>query len=119
MDPAPRTDTEPDWRLVGLVRASPALTAVLRELVVAEDNRISQRALSKRAGVSFGHMSEHLTKLLELGLAKCLTPNVRKGKLYCATDPGRGVTKEILRIEELEKGRITSGGAQVENKGPI
>ena len=119
MENVPRTEPDPDWRVVGLVRASPALSAVLRELVASEPPRITQRALSKRANVSFGHMSEHITKLAELSLAKCLTPDVRKGKLYCATDTGRLVMMEIKRIEELESGRVTSGGEGVGNKGPV
>ena len=117
MEPALPADPEPNYKVVSLVTGSPALWAVLQALV-ANPRGITQRAISQIAKVSQGHMSEHLAKLAELGLAKCLEPHVRKGKLYTATPEGRAVTAEVQRIASLEKER-TVGGMKVGNQGPV
>lgn len=117
MDPASREDTEPNYKVISLVQASPALWAVLQALV-ANPRGLSQRAISQVARVSQGHMSEHLGKLAEFDLVKCNDPSVRKGKTYAPTMAGNQVALEVQRIKNLEQER-TSGGMQIGSKGPV
>lgn len=93
---------EPDLTLVARVRSSPSLSKVLRELAGTALRGMTQRLLSQAAGVSSGHMSEHLARLIELGLGECATPAVRRSKLYRATPLGRAVAGSISRLDELE-----------------
>lgn len=117
------TGRQPDWNLVVLVRSSPALSAVLRELRSAAIPGLTQRGLARKASVSLGHISAHAAKLVELGLAKCLTPGVRKGRIYCATSIGISIVEAMVKLEENECGlprdQGKTGGMKDGDKGAV
>jgi hypothetical protein len=117
MNPAPPSEPEPDYRVVSIICASPALCGVLQALA-ANPKGLTQRRLSQLADVSLGHMSEHLAKLAGLGLAKCNNKKVRKGKVYFSTSEGNTTAIEVQRVAGVQEGR-TIGGMQIGSKGPV
>lgn len=53
--------------------------------------------ISKDTKISVTHVSKVLKSFSDRGVARCLTPRVRIGKLYALTDKGEAIRREILR----------------------
>ena len=51
--------------------------------------------MAKETGLSISHVSNTLAELLAKDLAVCLTPKLRKGRLYELTSNGKEILKNI------------------------
>lgn len=90
-----------DENIVSSVRAHPALVAVLRELYLFRDKPgITQADLARLAGLSFGHIGDHVRALQVYRLARCTNAALRKGKPYRITVEGVGAWESIQFVIE-------------------
>lgn len=76
------------WELLGKVKASTLKYKVLK--ILHQTNK-TPNELVKEANISSSHISEVLKDLQKLKLIKCLTPNLRKGKIYSLTELGNKI----------------------------
>lgn len=67
-----------DWEKVAFVRASKYRKQILDALSEPK----TPTELAKITGQNVSHISRTLKELQKKKLVKCLTPNLRKGKLY-------------------------------------
>lgn len=88
-----------DWDDVGYVMASRPRFAVASRL---RAGRTSPRELSERLGIPLSHVSLALKQLQERDLAECLTPDLRKGRIYALTAKGEKVLDEIVRMTKRQ-----------------
>jgi len=54
--------------------------------------------LSKELGINKTHISRALSELESKNMIKCLTPEVKKGRIYVATDYGREVLEKFSKM---------------------
>lgn len=54
------------------------------------------KQLTKESGINFSHISNVLRQLQEIGVVECLTPELRKGRIYALTKKGKKLVKEYL-----------------------
>lgn len=81
-----------DWNKVGYVVASDHRTKVLEAL--AEKPKTPTQ-ISEETSMYLSHVSSTLSDLKKKNLAKCLTPELEKGKLYTLTEEGENILDEI------------------------
>ncbi len=81
------------WETVSYVMASKIRIGVLVSL--KENRAKTPSQLAEELGSHLSHVSRALKELNEKGLIICLTPNVRKNKLYSITEKGKSVLKVI------------------------
>lgn len=74
------------WRKVSQIKASPHKKEIFCQLVHFSPKTPSE--LRDLTNIALSHVSKNLKDLVDLGLVECLTPNVRRGKLYTITDEG-------------------------------
>ena len=56
--------------------------------------------IGKESGLSLNHASRVLREFEKKGLAKCLTPKERVGRLYKLTERGKAVMEKILEVQD-------------------
>jgi len=54
------------------------------------------KEISEETGYYLSHVSNTLSDLEDHGLAECLTPNRRKGRLWATTDEGEELVEDLL-----------------------
>lgn len=57
--------------------------------------------LAEEAGIYLSHVCATLSDLAKKGLVTCLTPSLRRGKIYSLTKEGRAVFEKLKELEEL------------------
>ena len=87
-----------DWELVGFVASSQPRLVVLVHLTKQASG---PTAIASQYNIPKSRVSTVLKELMSLGLVKCLTPNLRKGRLYEATDKGREVINKLHELTDL------------------
>jgi len=80
------------WTLVGTVNSSTYRKKIMKAL--AESNH-TPKSLSEITGVKFSHISTILKELSDLGLIKCLTPTLKKNRIYTITAKGKEIVKSL------------------------
>lgn len=55
------------------------------------------KEIAEETGYYLSHVSNTLSDLEEHGLAECITPDRRKGRLWATTDAGDDLVKELER----------------------
>jgi predicted transcriptional regulator len=83
-----------DWNDVGYVIASSYRAKVLRDLETPK----TPSHLSKNLNINKTHISRALAELEAKELVECLTPKVKKGKLYVISPRGKRILKETQSI---------------------
>ncbi len=53
--------------------------------------------LKQEAGMSLTNLSKTLKSLEDKGMAECLTPGNKTGRVYALTEKGRAVREEMVR----------------------
>ncbi|PIR39933.1 MAG: transcriptional regulator [Candidatus Zambryskibacteria bacterium CG10_big_fil_rev_8_21_14_0_10_34_34] len=78
------------WEDVSFVISSSYREKVLNGLNVP---KIPSK-LSKEIGINKAHVSRALSELLNKKMIKCLTPEIKKGKIFLITDYGKTIIKK-------------------------
>lgn len=60
-----------------------------------EGKKITPVEMAKETGISLSHVSNTLAELLENDLVVCLTPKLKKGRLYELTTSGKKILKDL------------------------
>ena len=60
-----------------------------------KDEVLMPTQIAKDAGIRTNHISKVLSELKESGIAECINPEVRKGKLYRLTDLGDEIANKL------------------------
>lgn len=88
--------TKTKWHLIGTIKSSNYREKVLRELT---ENTQTPKWLAKKTNIKFSHISTVLTELQKLKLIKCLTPELRKGRIYSITKLGKEILKSLSKLD--------------------
>lgn len=87
-------DKETIWQDISYIIASEYRKKVLEKLISPK----TPSKLSKEVDINIAHISRALSELESKNMAKCLTPNSNKGKLYLITDYGKKVLEQSLKL---------------------
>ena len=60
-----------------------------------KDEVLMPTQIAKDAGIRTNHISKVLGELKEAGIAECINPEVRKGRLYRLTDLGDEIVDKL------------------------
>jgi predicted transcriptional regulator len=77
---------------LGYIKASSYRTKIIKAL---EGKKLTPIEMSKETDIPLSHVSNTLAELLEKDLVVCLTPKLKKGRLYELTKTGKGLLKNI------------------------
>ena len=83
---------ERKWEKLGIVLASKTRRGILRVLLEHEK---TPKEIATETGFYFSHVSATLSEMQKHGLIICLTPSLRRGRLYSLTDIGRWTANEV------------------------
>lgn len=78
--------------MIGYVLASNYRKKVLLAL---KEKALTPNVISEKTGIYPTHVSTTLTQLSKMNIVVCLTPKLKKGKLYDLTKEGRGILNSI------------------------
>lgn len=78
--------------LIGYVIAS---TYRKKVISILKEEALTPNTISKKTGLYPSHVSQTLSELAEKKLVVCLTPKLKKGRLYELTSDGKNVLKHI------------------------
>ena len=81
-----------EWESYGFVIASRYRTRIVLDLL---NGPKTPKELSVNTGFYLSHVSSTLSDLREKGIVECLTPNLRRGKVFALTEKGRKVARKI------------------------
>jgi predicted transcriptional regulator len=98
-----------DWTLYGYVIASEYRRRIILSLF---DRPKSPKEISEETKLYLSHVSLTIYDLVKKGLVECLTPNLKKGKIFSLTTTGK-------EIAELLKTRGCSYDRQFSQKRDI
>lgn len=65
-------------------------------MLALKDKALTPNAISEKTDLYTSHVSQTLSQLTEKKLVVCLTPKLKKGRLYDLTKEGRGILKHIV-----------------------
>lgn len=78
------------WIILGKIHSSSYRRNILLSLI--DSNKIPTE-IAKDSGVKVSHVSNILSELLGMKIIRCLTPELRKGKIYSLTPLGKKIMK--------------------------
>ena len=64
-------------------------------MILLKNKQLTPVELSKETDIPLSHVSNTLAELLEKNLVICLTPKLKKGRLYDLTKIGKNSLKNI------------------------
>ncbi len=82
------------WYLIGKLTASEYRIKILEDL---EHDEGTSTDIEKAVKIKISHVSRALKELTEMGLVKCLNPELRKNKIYAITTKGKEILKELRK----------------------
>jgi len=68
-----------------------------RKVIEAMSKPKTPSEIRKDTKLSIAHVSKVLKLFAKMGIAKCLTPDVRIGKIYALTEKGKRIREEMLK----------------------
>jgi len=83
-----------EWKELEVFLSKKNLYHVLKA-IETEPKTLSM--ISQKTGIRFEHVSKYIKELIELGHVINLTPNIKKGKIFGISEPGRNILYEVLR----------------------
>ena len=83
-----------NWKLAGKIKASSYRRRVLQAL---ESREKTPTEISKELNIKISHISRALTELEEMNLIKCLTSELRKGRIYRLTKEGKKIANYLKK----------------------
>lgn len=81
-----------EWENVGFVLASEYRKTILFKLKFGPK---TPTQLANKTNLPLSHVSKTLKELTRKELTRCLTPNLKKGKIYGLTESGREILKKL------------------------
>jgi predicted transcriptional regulator len=81
-----------EWESYGFVIASRYRTKIVLDLLSAPK---TPKELSANTGFYLSHVSSTLSDLATKGIVECLTPRLRRGRVFALTEVGKTVAKKI------------------------
>jgi ArsR family transcriptional regulator, cadmium/lead-responsive transcriptional repressor len=78
--------------MIGFVLASDYRKKVLLAL---KEKALTPNRIAEKTGIYPTHVSTTLAQLSKMSIVVCLTPKLKKGKLYDLTKEGRGILNSI------------------------
>lgn len=81
-----------DWKKYGYVLSS---TYRQRTVLSLKDGPKTPKQISLQSKLHLSHVSSTLKDLVSNGIVKCLTPDLRKGKIYGLTKDGNEIAEKI------------------------
>jgi len=81
-----------DWKKYGYVLAS---TYRQRITLSLKDGPKAPKQMSLQSRLPLSHVSSTLKDLVSNGIVQCLTPDLRKGKMYELTKDGNEIAEKI------------------------
>jgi len=88
--------TEIDWNLYSWV----ARGTQRRKVIEALNKPKIATEIRKETKLSISHVSKVLKSFKEKGIAECLNPETKLGKLYILTEMGKQIREELLREDK-------------------
>ncbi len=64
-------------------------------MLILKEKALTPNTIAEKTGLHTSHVSLTLSQLTEKNLVVCLTPKLKKGRLYDLTKSGRNVLKHI------------------------
>ena len=80
-----------DWDLISFIKRSEQRQIILRAL----ESPKTPKEMSKETKLAPSHISRTLKEFMEKGIAECLTPKQKTGRIYKLTEKGAKLLKEI------------------------
>lgn len=80
------------WYAVGLVNASSYRLVILEQLMKGSTTPTDLESFTR---IKISHVSRALKELSDIGLVKCLTPGLKKNKIYAITEKGTKTLKML------------------------
>jgi DNA-binding MarR family transcriptional regulator len=85
-----------DWNLYSWVARGKQ-----RRIVIEAMNKPKMPSeIRKETKLSITHVSKILKLFTEMGIAKCLTPDVRIGKIFILTEMGKRIRAEMFKMQK-------------------
>jgi len=81
-----------DWNKYGHVLASKHRTSVIQAL---SKTNTTPKEISIASKIPLSHVSNLLRELTEEGLVVCLTPKLKRGRIYALTPAGKEVASTL------------------------
>jgi len=78
--------------LLGYIKASSYRTKIIKAL---EGKKMTPAEMAKETGIPLSHVSNTLAELLKKDVVICLTPKLKKGRLYELTASGKKILKDL------------------------
>lgn len=88
-----------DYSLLGFIKASKHREEIVK---ILGEEILTPTEISQALDLHTSQVSRNLAELVEKGLARILTPNLRKGKVYTLTDVGKECLY-VLKGDHREK----------------
>lgn len=88
-----------DYSLLGFIKASKHREEIVKLL---ENEILTPTEMSRTLDLHTSQVSRNLAELIEKGLVRILTPNLRKGKVYTLTKVGKECL-DVLKGDHSEK----------------
>jgi len=89
-----------EWEKLGYILASKYRQEII--LTLAEGEK-TPKEIAKETGFYLSHVSSTLSELETEGFVACLTPKLRRGKLFGLTEIGWKIAREIQKRYKKEK----------------
>lgn len=81
-----------DWKKYGFVIASKYRTKIVLSLLAGPKN---PKKLSEETKLYLSHVSFTLKELSKKDIAECLTPGLKRGRIYALTSEGKELAEKI------------------------
>lgn len=78
------------WTTLGYINSSSYRSKIIKEL---SERNLTPKQLSEVTKIKFSHISTILKELSDLKLIQCLTPTLKKNRIYTIASKGRNVVK--------------------------
>jgi predicted transcriptional regulator len=85
-----------DWKKYGFVISSRYRQKVVRNLMHGPK---TPKQISVETGLYLSHVSKTLNELSSLEIVTCLTPDLKRGRIYELTKDGSEIAKYLKKLE--------------------
>jgi predicted transcriptional regulator len=86
-----------DWKKYGIVISSRYRQEVIKTLMQRPK---TPKQISIETGLYLSHVSKTLNELSSLEIVTCLTPDLKRGRIYDLTKDGRDIASYLLKNKD-------------------